>query len=176
MPEFKVRTVGDNDNNRLWTSYEKDVVVRFNKCLPSGAGLQLNAREDDLKKTKQWMEQSKKPADFFFSFDFKSLSMSLLVKVGSQKDTFTSINIGSADVKKQREILTCLNKDFPALVTKANLEEFAKKNPDQTALDDLKKKIADKAKEIQAVETLLANKKKEKADLETKFKEQGGKP
>ena len=105
MPEVKVRTVNDNDNNRLWVSYEKDVVVRFNKCLPSGAGLQLNAREDDLKDTKKWMEQTKKPADFYFAFDFKSLSLTLLVKVGSQKDTFTSLNIGSADVKKQRDIL-----------------------------------------------------------------------
>ena len=78
MPEVKVRTVGDNDNNRLWISYEKDVVVRFNKCLPSGSGLQLNAREDDLKKTKQWMQQTGKPADFFCSFDYKSLSLTLL--------------------------------------------------------------------------------------------------
>jgi len=176
MPEVKVRTVGDNDGNRLWISYEKDVVVKFNKCLPSGAGLQLNAREDDLKKTKQWMEQTKKPADFFFSFDFKSLSLTLLVKVGSQKDTFTSLNIGSADIQKQREILACLNKDFPALVTKANVDDFAKKNPDQAALNDLKKKIDDKSKQIQDLESKLATAKKEKADLEKKFKDQGGKP
>ena len=176
MPEVKVRTVGDDDNNRLWISYEKDVVVRFNKCLPSGSGLQLNAREDDLKKTKQWMQQTGKPADFFCSFDYKSLSLTLLVKVGSQKDTFTSVNIGSADIKKQREALACLNKDFPALVTKANVDDFAKKNPDQAALDDLKKKIEDKTKLIQDLESRLATAKREKADLQKKFQDQGGKP
>ena len=98
------------------------------------------------------------------------------MKVGSQKDTFTSINLGTADIKKQRDILACLNKDFPALVTKANVDEFAKKNPDQAALADLKKKIDDKTKLIQNLESQLNTAKKEKADLEKKFQDQGGKP
>ena len=56
------------------------------------------------------------------------------------------------------------------------MDDFAKKNPDQAALNDLKKKIDDKSKQIQDLESKLATAKKEKADLEKKFKDQGGKP
>ena len=56
------------------------------------------------------------------------------------------------------------------------MDDFAKKNPDQAALDDLKKKIEDKTKLIQDLESRLATAKREKADLQKKFQDQGGKP
>src|SRR2546425_690192 len=111
----------------LWTQYGSFVGQKL-----KNAGVSINPREDDLKKVKEWMEKTKKPAEFLLSFDGTWLTLE--VRVGSNKDTMTQFNTAAEnDRGKRRATLEKLSK-ITSVVTQADLDAFDKANPDPTEL------------------------------------------
>ena len=66
-------------------------------------------------------------ADFLVTYDGDA-GIGLVVKVGSHRDTLTEVNL-DADPATGRQTLEKLSKKFPSLVSKADVDKFAKKHP-----------------------------------------------
>lgn len=168
MPSKSISVGQAANSSSVWTVYAGNISQRI-----KNAGISFTPREDDLKKVKEWMDKTKKPCEFVLTYDGDGLTLE--ARVGSSKDSPVQFNLSAEkDVKKRRETLVNLGKHFPQLVTQTDLSAFDKAHPDPARLQEMKAQIDAKAAEIKDLEKKLADAKKEKAELEQRYRALGG--
>lgn len=147
------------------------------QSLNQNTGIRVQPREDDLKKVKEWMDKTKKSAEFWVTYDTDKAWFNFEIHVGSSVDSMSSVNLGAEkDRKKRRDTLVDLGKFTKnQLISQPDLDKFDKDNPDPKELSDLKKQLDDKAAEIKKLEKQLDDARKERVELDKHYKAIGGK-
>jgi hypothetical protein len=117
----------------------------------------VGVRVDDLDakdytKLTEWMQKTKKPAEWVVSFDSEWLGF--FARVGTNKIAVSSVNISAErDIEKRRKILAALLKLKAA--TQAQVDAFIKANPDPEALAAVKKPIDDLTDRVKFTRKLI---------------------